>query len=279
MRFFEEVSPIRKIPTLTSFTEAIKEVETIIKANDSLLTCAFWWGSSVTKTVKITSDLDLVFLYPLKNTKSVNDLLKRINQVANERNIPIEVMCLPEEFYFRTTELDLSKLLMIREYEILNEDIYICGSVGSFTLENFGYENDELFLRSLLTKSYTEYIHHKYDRFMKVSSEWESLSKEERYFQAGKFISVSAHAMRKFAQAKGFSAIGFEKIVHLLPISNDIFTAYTNAEGLKNGYLRMLQQFLEENGHINEHTLDAFVELSMQTAARFILSAVSAEKN
>lgn len=263
MRFFEfkHLAPTISIPTVDNFIFVSKVVNSLIKENSEILTCALYWGSAVTCTIKITSDLDLIFLYPIKNTERVEKLLKKIKEFANNYNVPVEIMCLPEEFYFGTGELDLGKLLMINEYEKYNPNIYICGKRDCFTLENFGYKIDSLQVSSLLRKSYEDYIRHKYDRMMRVCSDWDNLNEKERCLQAGKFISMPAHAIRKFAQSIGQNAIGFETCIKneehpikMSQIDSRLIDYYSKAEMLKHGYLYELQQYVCGNGSLDSVT-------------------------
>lgn len=282
MKFFEfkHFVPIISIPTLDSFDLARQEIETVIRRSCNVLTCALWWGSAATRTINITSDLDLVFVYPLKNTERVEILLQQITEIANRNNIPVEVMCLPEEFYFGTREIDLSKFLMIKEYEDLGHSIYVCGDQDIFILEKFGFNVDKSVIASLLKKSYKDYIRHKYDRWMRVSCEWNKLSDEERCLQAGKFISMPAHAIRKFAQSIGENAVCFENCIkeedHPINhshINQELLDYYICADSLKKKYLEGVQQYVEGQMSIDSFIEQDYLNKAMKTARGFILLA------
>lgn len=282
MRFFDFkhlVSTV-SVPTLDNFRLAKEEIEIIIKNNSEFLACALWWGSVATKTIKITSDLDLVFVYPLKSTRRIEVLCKQIKDIASINNVPVEIMCLPEEFYFEKHELDLGKFLMIKEYEELDHDVYICGDRGLFTLEKFGFDTNKTLASSLLKKSYKDYIRHKYDRWMRVSSDWIRLSEEEKCLQAGKFISMPAHAIRKFTQSIGQNAIGFENCIkdeehpiNCSHINSRLIDIYVNAEMLKEKYSYDVQRYIDGNISIDDFIEYDFLNNAMQTARSFILLA------
>lgn len=271
MKFFDYSSTV---PTLQDFQVVAKEIEEIIKMDSSFLTCALWWGSYATKTLKVTSDLDLVFLYPLENTTKVRSLIGKINLISSRRNVPVEIMCLPEEFYFGTGKFDISKLFMIMEVEDLDDSFYICGSRGNFTLEKFGFAKGGPSINRLQTESYKDYVCHKYEKWMRLVSERDKLSETEQCKLVGKFISTPAHAVRKFGQAKGYQAIGFEKCVVFFQMEDDVLKAYLSAEEFKRKYS---SRFLFNNDICGVYKSKSdFLEIrnqAMEIAGSFIMTA------
>lgn len=242
MRFFPLNDLLRKrIPTLDDFRSAKNEINNLVLENSEILTNALWWGSSATETWKPTSDLDLVFVYQIKNTPWVISLLGQMQEIAHLKNIPLEVMCLPEEIYLsQKNNIDLSSASAILEYQELETSVIFQDK--KLHLGQFGFYPNRMgntFIKEM-HQSHTDYVLHKLDKWIRCFSEWDFLSKADKIKIAGKFIGAPDHVMRRKSQAEGYSSIGFEKNLHSLNLDEDVLLSYSKIEEMKKEYLEKL---------------------------------------
>lgn len=288
MRFFTEDDLwINRIPALDDFHCAKNEINELVIANSELLTNALWWGSSATETWKITSDLDLVFLYPVANSRLIaNTLLVEMQKIAHSKNIPLEVMCVPEEIHFDKQRIELSKLKTVIEYFYFENTKIITKSKIYFELFGYSCASTDGFY-SELDRCCVDYISHKLDKWMREFSQWSHLSIDEKIKITGKFIGVPAHVMRRRSQSKGYSSISFEENLSVLfPYNenegvNEIASLYYKIEKHKKDYLDKIDPFIRFKNNQKtaflqyENFLDWFMVEVMSDVGKFLeLSAL-----
>ena len=249
-----------KTPDGSDFRSAKKGIMEAVKSDSGILTHSLFWGSSVQEKWKRTSDIDLIFLYHVDYTQLVMILLIKLQDIAREHNVPFECLCIPTELYFGKRNIDLSTLAAILEYSKLDNSL-ICGE-RNLSFELFGYTQDIIKsgddFRLEMHRSYTKYVLHKLDKWMREFPQWNYLSMEDRLKIAGKFLGAPSHAMRRKAQARGFSSIGFEESVSHLHIDYEIMSSYSRIELLKLDYLEVLRSF--ENSNLFYVRYNLFIE-------------------